>query len=171
MKAAIVACLAITAGLAQAPAARAQTPEASPERQQAQATAPATLAGILAQQREIQAALQRNDSRFAHLDAFRRSRIKQNQETVFRRAAGYRTMEEMKADDQLALFNALKRIESLLIQRDEDDHMVCERVAIVGTRRYEMACMTRAERDERAEGAKKALLERQACTTSGCIGD
>lgn len=130
-----------------------------------------TLEQILDQQREIQAALQRNDPRVAHLDSFRRSRIKLNQETVFRRAEGYQSISEMKADDQLALFNALKRIESLMVKRNEDDSMVCERVAIVGTRRYEMACMTRAERDDRAESAKKALMERQACTTAGCIGD
>lgn len=171
MKASIAMCVGI-AILVAAPAIAGAPSQGTGESSQTPALdQPPALADILEQQREIQAALQRNDPRVAHLDSFRRSRIKLNQETVFRRAAGYQSIGEMKADDQLALFNALKRIESLMIKRDEDDNMVCERVAIVGTRRYEMACMTRAERDERANGAKKALMERQACTTAGCAGD
>lgn len=171
MKASIAVCVGLS--LCFASSAIAQSQEQGPVQtpQSHGAEQRPTLADILEQQREIQAALERNDPRFAHLDGFRRSRIKLNQETVFRRATGYQSTADMKADDQLALFNALKRIESLMVKRNEDENMVCERVAIVGTRRYEMACMTRTERDERADSAKKALMERQACTTAGCIGD
>lgn len=130
----------------------------------------ASLQEILAQQREIRAAVSAQDHRYAHLDAMRRSRLHEAQDRVFRLGEQALADGRLSADMQLQLFNDLKAIEALLVKQDVDDRMVCERVAIVGTRRYEMACMTRAERDARADSARKAMMERAACTTQACIG-
>lgn len=128
------------------------------------------LSDIVAQQSAIRSAIARNDPSYAYLDTLRRSRIASAQEDVFRLAERAKGAGGLSADDQLMLFNRLKAIEALLTKRDIDDRMVCEREAIVGTRRYQMACMTKAERDARADSARKAMMERQACTTQACKG-
>ncbi|MHB8912558.1 MAG: hypothetical protein ACYC42_07905 [Lysobacter sp.] len=130
----------------------------------------ATLPDILAQQREIRADLQTGADKYRYVDPMRRSRIYASQGKVFALLEGHQSFSELRPDDQLAVFNALRLIESHLVKPDEDDRMVCERVALAGTRRYTMACMTEAERRHKADKAKEMLLERAACTTSGCIG-
>lgn len=129
----------------------------------------ASLQEILAQQREIRAAVDASDARYSHLDEMRRSRLRLAQDRIF--LLGQQALDDgrLDADAQLQLFNDLKAVEALLVKKDADDRMVCERVAIVGTRRYEMACMTRAERDKRADSARQAMMERAACTTRACM--
>jgi hypothetical protein len=130
----------------------------------------ASVPAILAEQSEIRADLHAGAEKYRHVDPMRRRKIDEAQAKVFALLGGRQAMSELRADDQIAVFNALKLIESHLAKRNEDDRMVCERVAIVGTRRYEMACMTEAERRRRADQAKKVLTERAGCTTSGCTG-
>lgn len=130
----------------------------------------ASLQQILAEQREIRADLQAGADKYRGVDPMRRRKIHESQATVFALLDGRQSLSELKADDQLAVFNALKLIESHLVKRDEDDRMVCQRVALVGTRRYEMVCMTEADRRRRADKAKEMLMERAACTTSRCFG-
>lgn len=129
-----------------------------------------SLPDMLAQQRQIRDQLQAGAAEYNHVDSMRRSRIYAAQGKVFALLEGHQSLSELATDDQLAVFNALKLIESHLVKRDEDDRMVCERVALVGTRRYETVCMTEADRRQRADKAKAMLLERAACTTSRCIG-
>ena len=82
---------------------------------------------------------------------------------------GRTSLDGLNADEHIALFNALKRIEAALV-KEPGDEMVCERARLAGTGRYEMACMTRRERDRRAQSAKEALMFRPACTTAECFG-
>lgn len=140
---------------------------------QAQDVAPksqSTLPDILSQQREIRADLQAGAEKYRHVDPMRRSRVYAAQGKVFPLLEGHQSLSELRPDDQLAVFNALKLIESHLVKPEEDDRMVCERAALAGTRRYTTVCMTEAERRNKADKAKQVLFERAACTTSGCVG-
>lgn len=128
------------------------------------------LADMLAQQRQIHAQLKSGAEEYRHVDGMRRSRIRTAQGKVFALLEGRQSLSELSPDDQLAVFNALRLIQSHLVEPDEDERMVCERVALAGTRRYQTACMTEAERRSRADKAKQVLFERAACTTSGCVG-
>lgn len=130
----------------------------------------AAVTDILAQQAEIRADLQAGADKYRHVDPMRRSRVYAAQGKVFALLEGHQSLSELRSDDQLAVFNALKLIESHLLKPDEDDRMVCERAALAGTRRYTMVCMTEAERRRKADQAKQVLFERAACTTAGCMG-
>lgn len=135
----------------------------------AQPPASAGLGEIIQQQQRIRAELQAGAEQYRYVDSFRRRQIYAAQNKLFALAEGHRSLAELKADDQLAVFNALKQIESNLVKSDVDERLVCERTQIVGTRRYEMACMTQAERDRRATRAVETLMNRPACTEPGCI--
>lgn len=124
---------------------------------------------ILAQQQQLREALKAQDPRYADVTPFRRNRIYQAQDQVFALAQGHARLDELGADDQLRLFNALELIGSHLGKRNEDAHMVCERTAIAGTRRQQMACMQKDERERRADRAVESLMTRPACTQPGCI--
>lgn len=134
------------------------------------ATKQVSLREIVEEQSRIRDAVARNDPAYAHLDALRRSRLIDAQARVFDLTGRAAASRGLSADDQLALFNELKKVEALLNKRDADDRMVCERIALSGTRRHQMACMTRAEREAKADSVRKALMERQACTTQECVG-
>ena len=133
-------------------------------------TAQPTVQQILQQQKEIQAALQAGDPAYRYLDPMRRREVYAAQRKVFSQLEGRQDISELGADQQLVVFNALELIKSTLARR-EGDEMICERERLAGTNRYEMACMTKAERERRAETATQALTNRQACTDPGCLGD
>lgn len=152
----LMTCCAISAALAEEPAPGE--------------TAQPTIQQILQQQKEIQAALQAGDPAYRYLDPMRRREVYTAQRKVFGQLEGHQDISELSADQQLVVFNALEVIKSTLARRDGDE-MICEREKLVGTNRYEMACMTKAERERRAESATRALTNRQACTDPGCLAD
>lgn len=129
-----------------------------------------SVARILMEQRRIHDEIVARDESYGHLDEFKRSRIVAAQLRVFQSFAGHQEFDELAPDTQLQVFNDLKKIAALLGTGDVGDAIVCQRVALAGTRRYQMACMTGEERDRRAESARRALMERAACTTQACIG-
>lgn len=151
----LIACCAMSTAMAAEPA----TGEASQP----------TIQQIVQQQKEIQAALQAGDPAYRYLDPMRRREVYTAQRKVFTQLEGRQDMSELSADQQLVVFNALELIKSTLTRRDGDE-MICERIRLAGTNRYEMACMTKAERERRADSAKDVLTNRQACTDPGCIG-
>lgn len=131
--------------------------------------APPDLAAAVAQQREIRAALEARDPRFDYLGKNRRQNVLNAQDRLFSMTEGKATLGELSVNDQVRAFNQLKRIEALLIRKDVDQREVCERTAMVGTRRQQLACYDKAEQDARADRAKEALMVRPACTQPGCI--
>lgn len=153
--------LPILALLLMACAAQAQAPAGKPE---------TTPENILAQQQQLRTDLQVGSEQYRYVDPFRRRQIYAAQKKVFTLLEGRQALRELNADDQLTVFNALKQIESNLVKANADDRMVCERVALAGTRRYEMVCQTREERDRRANKAVETLMNRPACTTQDCAG-
>jgi hypothetical protein len=131
---------------------------------------PASIPAILAEQSDIRADLRAGVDKYRHVDPLRRRKIDEAQAKVFALLEGHQSLSELDADDQLTVFNALKTIESHLVMRNEDERMVCERVAVVGTRRFQVACMTESERRRRADQAKDSLMRRPVCQTGTCRG-
>lgn len=124
---------------------------------------------IVAQQKQLNAAILAREPAFDYLDDYRRRSILRAQEKVFRLTDGRSDIAELSPDDRIVLFNALKRIQSALVKGDADDRLVCERSSLTGSRRQQLACMNKAEHDERAERARAALMNRPACTQPGCL--
>ena len=141
-----------------APATRAQGADAGPQPPE-----------ILAEQTALRQALNSGDPRYASVTPFRRNRIYGAQDQVFALTQGHARLDELSVDEQLRLFNALEAISAHLGKRNEDAHMVCERIAMTGSRRQQMACMHKDERERRADRAVEALMTRPACTQPGCI--
>lgn len=128
-----------------------------------------TVEEILAQQTQIRADLQSGAEHYRYVQPIERRQVYMAQRQVFQILEGRTSLEDLTTDESIALFNSLKRIEAALV-KEPGDEMVCERTRLTGSGRYEMACMTRRERDERAKSAKEALMFRPACTTAECFG-
>ena len=129
-----------------------------------------TVPEILAEQRQINADLKAGDEKYLYLDPIRRRQVYGAQKKVFALLDGRDSLDGLGADQRIELFNALEQINANLTRR-EGDEMVCERATIAGTRRSQMVCMTKTERERRAKSAVDALMNRQACTEPGCLGD
>lgn len=130
---------------------------------------PTDLAAAIVQQREIRAALEAHDRRFDYLGKNRRQNVLSAQDRLFAMTEGKATLDELSVNDRVRAFNQLKRIEALLIRKDVDQREVCERTALVGTKRQQLACYDKAEQDARADRARDALMVRPACTQPGCM--
>jgi hypothetical protein len=131
--------------------------------------APTDLAAAVAQQHEIRAALEAHDPQFDYLGKNRRLNVISAQDRLFAMTDGKARIEDLPPNDQVRAFNQLKRIEALLIRKDVDQREVCERTALAGTKRQQLACYDKAEQDKRADQARDALMARPACTQPGCI--
>lgn len=129
----------------------------------------ADLAAAMAQQREIRAAIDAKDPRFAYLADSRRQNVRNAQDRLFAMTEGKGTLQDLPVNDQVRVFNQLKRIEALLVRRDVDNREVCEKATLTGTKRQQLVCYNKAEQDARADRAREALMQRTACTEPGCI--
>lgn len=156
----VILILSFVVLLACPPLARAAEEGAKPQ---------PTAEEILAQQKQIRADLQSGAEHYRYVEPIERRQVYMAQRQVFQILEGRTSLDGLSADQHIALFNALKRIEAALV-KEPGDEMVCERARLAGTGRYEMACMTRRERDRRAASAKEALMFRPACTTAECFG-
>lgn len=118
---------------------------------------------ILAQQRQIRAEVEKHNGRFKGMEAHKREELFAKQSTVASLLEGKKSTTELPEHDQIAVFNALETIEGIL-NRAEDDRMVCERIKPVGSNRPKTVCMTVAERRAEREAAEKQINSRdQQC--------
>lgn len=129
----------------------------------------ADLDAAIAQQREIRSAIDAKDPKYGYLADTRRQNVRNAQDRLFAMTEGKAHLADLPVNDQVRVFNQLKRIEALLVRRDVDNHEVCEKTTMTGTRRQQLACYNKAEQDARADRAKQVLMQRTACTEPGCI--
>jgi hypothetical protein len=115
-----------------------------------------SVSDVLAQQRQIAEEIASGDTKYTRLDNYRRHRVQSAQRKVFKALEGRRDWEELDADDKIAVFNALGEIQAILNKRADDEFIVCERVRIVGSHRFQLACM---EKDQRMRLADKTQQE------------
>lgn len=109
-------------------------------------------AAILAQQQQIREDVSRNSARYSGLDPSARSQLQADQDVVFRLLEGRERSTELSPSDQSELFNRLESI-SAIINRAEDERMVCERTRPIGSNRPVNVCKTVAQRRAERESA------------------
>lgn len=132
-------------------------------------------AAIVAQQHEIRQAAQQRSGRYKDMAGADRDRLLQTQDRVLGRLEGRTRTTELPRVDQVALFNDLEEI-SALVNKAEDDRMVCERSRPIGSNRPVSVCKTVAQRREERErslesrGARDARCAGGACPQSGTPG-
>src|SRR5262245_40580455 len=73
----------------------------------------------VAQQREIRAALEKNDAQYAYLGKNQRQNVLSAQDRLFTMTEGKVSLGELTPNDQVRAFNQLKRIEALLVRKDD----------------------------------------------------
>jgi hypothetical protein len=127
---------------------------------------------ILAQQQQIRAEVEKRGGRFKDMDAAKREELFARQGKVASLLADKKATTDLPEQDQIVVFNELEAIEGI-VNKAEDERMVCERVKPVGSNRPKTVCMTVAERRAQREAAEKDMNTRnQAClkdASGNCI--
>lgn len=122
---------------------------------------------IIAQQEQIRSEVEQRKGRYKDMPADSRATLLSEQTQVLDKLAGKASTTELSEADQITVFNALETIEGI-VNKAEDERMVCERVRQVGSNRSQTVCMTAADRRARQEAAAKGLGERNvACLKVG----
>ncbi len=121
---------------------------------------------IVQQQNEIRSDAAAREGRYKDLDERTHASLLSHQDTVFSLLEGHERSTELNQRDQTQLFNSLEAI-SAIINRAEDERMVCERVRPTGSNRAQRVCKTVAQRREEAEAARMAQAAKSS-TNARC---
>jgi len=125
---------------------------------------------IRAQQAKIREDARVGRGIYENLSEAQRSELFTHQDVTLRLIEGKQTTEELSEPERLKLFNQLEAIEALVNQA-QDQRLICERVATIGTNRKERVCKTVAQRREEMRLAQDALNRRSNCEGSTCSGN
>ena len=130
---------------------------------------------IVAQQNEIRREAEQRRGRYKDMAGADRDRLLRTQDRVLGRLDGRTSTTELPRADQVALFNDLEEI-SALVNKAEDDRMICERSRPIGSNRPVSVCKTVAQRREERErslesrGPRDARCAGGACPQTGTPG-
>ncbi len=116
---------------------------------------------VRAQQAEIMAGAKAKSGIYANLSASDRDRLITRQMRMLQLIEGKKMSAELSESEKLELFNSLEWIEAT-VNRAEDERMVCERTAVVGSNLKKRVCMTVAAKRELEERSRERLLDAQA---------
>lgn len=117
---------------------------------------------ILAQQSEIRTEALGRKGRYKDLDESQRTALFQNQDTVNRLLQGVDSTTDLAPDQQVMVFNALEAVEAI-VNKAEDERMVCEKTKPIGSHRPERVCKTVAQRREERLKAEQNMQRDQRC--------
>ncbi len=132
-------------------------------------------AKIVAQQTQIAQDVRAGRGAYRDMAASERERLLQLQARVLGALEGRQRTTDLAAADQLAVFNDLEAI-SALVNKAEDERMICERTRPIGSNRPVNICKTVAERREERErtlnsrGARDSRCPNGACPDNGVAG-
>lgn len=122
---------------------------------------------IVAQQQEIREDALAGKGVYGDLSERDRRRLMAEQDKVLALLEGKERSTELSQIDQTILFNSLESI-SAIVNRAEDERMVCERVRATGSNRAERVCMTVAQRREAAQRSQRSM-EAVQTRNSRCV--
>lgn len=125
---------------------------------------------IVEQQQEIRSEAAAGNGRYEDMDESIRQQLFTEQDLVFSMLDGHERSTELSAIDQTRLFNSLESI-SAIVNRAEDERMICERVRKTGTNRTERVCKTVAQRRAESEQSRRnvdAMQTRNGRCVTAC---
>jgi len=126
---------------------------------------------IIAQQQQIRADAEAGQGRYRDMDAPTMKQLREHQDVVLGLLEGHERSTELSREDQMTVFNSLEAI-SAILNRAEDDRMICRRERSVGSRFATEVCRTVAERRADSKEARDKMLERgQLCAGPSCSPD
>ena len=125
---------------------------------------------FLAKQAELRKAIE-DSKKYSHVKPDAKQKIYAAQDRLTQLLQGHQTVEELGADDKVAVFNAQSEI---LAQLDEaePDRVICENEARTGSHRPTVSCTTKRERDEQRANVRRIYPSgmRPSCVDLTCGG-
>lgn len=121
---------------------------------------PLDLEAVRTQQTQIRADVEAKRGRYKNMPAATRSELLAKQDAVARTIGTAATSVELTEQQRIEVFNALESIEAI-VNKAEDDRMVCRRIKPVGSNRPETVCHTVAQL--RAEERNNEQRRNQIC--------
>ena len=115
---------------------------------------------IRAQQAEIRQGVESRTGRYKDMPANDRSQLLASQARALGILEGKQGVGDLTEDQRLQAFNALEHIEAL-VNKAEDERMVCEQRTTLGSNRKTRFCMTVQARREARERARDELSTQQ----------
>lgn len=124
---------------------------------------------IVAQQTQLRAQVVAKQGGFKDLSQREREDMMVVQDRVLALLQPVKTIEELDADQRLALFNDLQRV-AAMAKHAEDNRKVCERTRATGSNRYQVVCMTALEYERNKARAQEQMNRAQMCARPPCAG-
>ncbi len=132
------------------------------------APSPADLPAVKQEQLELRQKLLAGKGAYKDIDAAVRTDLLSKQDIVMKLVEGKQSSSELSPPDQVALVNALSSI-AAIVEKAEDERMVCRREKTIGSNRPETICKTVAQlRQERQETDRFLTSPRNASCISIC---
>ena len=120
-------------------------------------------AAILSQQAIIQADALKRSGRYKDVSETDLQALLEHQSLVANKLASVESTTQLSERDQITVFNSLEAIEAI-INKAENERMVCERYKPIGTNRPTTVCKTVAQRRTEREAAEKSFQRDQQCS-------
>ncbi|AVP98738.1 hypothetical protein C7S18_16760 [Ahniella affigens] len=92
--------------------------------------------------------------RYANVPNIDRPQIEDQLSVMASLLNGVASVEDLNPTDKVRLFNAQERVNSLLLQHD-NERLFCEKTRVTGSHRPRTVCMTYAEREAARESAAR----------------
>lgn len=118
---------------------------------------------IRSQQHEIRVGVEERTGPYKDLSASERSELLTKQDRMLRTIEGKKSTAELNDVQKTEVFNTLEWIEAVVNNSDDDERMVCERRAILGSTRKERVCKTQTQWREEREAARNLMDSRGNC--------
>lgn len=126
------------------------------------------LDAIRAKQATIRAGVEASSGRYKELPAATRTELLSRQATMLELINGKQSESDLTEEQRADVTATLAWIDAKLKEVD-DDRMVCERRAILGSNRKERVCMTAAQMRAQREATRDNIDRRGVC--ADCRGD
>ncbi len=109
---------------------------------------------IRAAQADLRKAIERKSGSYSHFTDAERKSIFAKQDELNALVDGKSTIDELGPDGKIAVANALEAVNAL-VNRAEDNRLICERVKPLGSNRPQNKCMTVGERRRLRDNAQR----------------
>ncbi|MGO4221687.1 hypothetical protein AB4Y64_07495 [Lysobacter sp. TAF61] len=111
---------------------------------------------IRAQQQQIRYGVENKDGPYRDLSATERDELLSKQAKLLHLIEGKRSTSDLNEEQKTEVFNTLEWIEGA-VNKAENERMVCERRAVLGSTRKERVCKTAAEWNQERDAARNQM--------------
>ncbi|HEY0504490.1 MAG TPA: hypothetical protein VGD42_13485 [Lysobacter sp.] len=111
---------------------------------------------IRVQQAQIRSSVESRSGRYKDMSPSERSELLSKQARMLQTIEGKHSTEELNEQQRTEVFNTLEYIEAV-VNNSDDERMVCERRAVLGSTRKERVCKPASQWREEREAARNMM--------------